>query len=55
MATTRVDIASIALALLFLAALIGASIWILRPFLPAVIWAMTLVIATWPLVLRLQA
>jgi len=55
MATTRVDLASIALALLFLAALIGASIWILRPFLPAVIWAMTLVIATWPLVLRLQA
>src|SRR5262249_20775189 len=55
MATTRVDLARIALALLFLAALIGASIWILRPFLPAVIWAMTLVIATWPLMLRLQA
>ena len=26
----------------------------MRPFLPAIVWAMTLVIATWPLMLRVQ-
>jgi predicted PurR-regulated permease PerM len=39
---------------LFLCALIAASVWILRPFLPALIWAMMVVIATWPLMLRVQ-
>jgi predicted PurR-regulated permease PerM len=28
--------------------LIAASFWILRPFLPAVIWGVTIVVATWP-------
>jgi predicted PurR-regulated permease PerM len=55
MAEKRVDLARIVLAILFLAALILSSLWILRPFLPAVIWAMTLVIATWPLMSQVQA
>ena len=38
-----------------LAVLIGASFWVLRPFLPALIWATMLVVATWPLMLRVQA
>jgi predicted PurR-regulated permease PerM len=42
------------LAVLFLCALITASVWILRPFLPALIWATMVVIATWPLLLRVQ-
>jgi predicted PurR-regulated permease PerM len=42
------------LAVLFLCALIAASVWILRPFLPALIWATMVVIATWPLLLRVQ-
>ena len=40
---------------LFIGALIAASFWILRPFLPALIWATTIVVATWPLMLRVQA
>ena len=28
--------------------LIAASFWVLRPFLPAVIWATMIVVATWP-------
>jgi predicted PurR-regulated permease PerM len=28
--------------------LIGASFWILRPFLPAIVWATMVVVATWP-------
>jgi predicted PurR-regulated permease PerM len=55
MADLRYDLARITLAVLFIAALIGASLWILRPFLPAVIWAATLAIATWPLMGRVQA
>ncbi|SBT06653.1 conserved membrane hypothetical protein [Candidatus Accumulibacter aalborgensis] len=42
------------LAVLFLCALIAASTWILSPFLPALIWATTVVIATWPVMLRVQ-
>ncbi|MGE5201261.1 MAG: AI-2E family transporter YdiK [Acidobacteriota bacterium] len=50
----RVDLARIVLAILFLAALILSSLWILSPFLPAIIWAVTLVIATWPLMTWVQ-
>jgi predicted PurR-regulated permease PerM len=42
------------LAILFVAGMIAASFWILWPFLPAVIWATTLVVATWPVMLRVQ-
>jgi predicted PurR-regulated permease PerM len=42
------------LAVLFLAGLIAISFWILWPFLAAMIWATTLVVATWPLMLRVQ-
>jgi predicted PurR-regulated permease PerM len=38
----------------FIGSAIAASFWIMQPFLPAIIWAMTLVIATWPLMLRVQ-
>ena len=55
MTDSRYDLARITLAVLFIAALVAASLWILRPFLPAVIWAAMLVIATWPLMRRLQA
>jgi predicted PurR-regulated permease PerM len=49
------DLTRTVLAVLFLAGLVGTSIWLLAPFLPATIWAMTLVIATWPLMRRVQA
>jgi predicted PurR-regulated permease PerM len=42
------------LAVLFVAGLIAVSFWILWPFLPAVIWATTLVVATWPIMLQVQ-
>ncbi|OLL31189.1 hypothetical protein BTH42_13370 [Burkholderia sp. SRS-W-2-2016] len=37
-----------------LVALIGGSLYIVSPFVPAVIWATTIVVTTWPLMLRLQ-
>jgi predicted PurR-regulated permease PerM len=42
------------LAVLFVGGLIATSFWILWPFLPALIWATTLVVATWPIMLHVQ-
>jgi predicted PurR-regulated permease PerM len=39
---------------LALAALVATSLWIIRPFLVALIWATTVAIATWPILLRVQ-
>jgi predicted PurR-regulated permease PerM len=36
-------------------ALIVATVWIVRPFLSAFLWAVMIVISTWPLLIRLQA
>ena len=54
MADPQRDLTRIVLAVLFLGALIAASFWILQPFLGALIWAVMIVIPTWPLLLRLQ-
>jgi hypothetical protein len=42
------------LAILALGALIAGSFWVLRPFVPGLIWATTIVIATWPLMITVQ-
>ena len=42
------------LAILFIGGLIAASFWVMRPFLPAFVSAVTLVVATCPLMLRVQ-
>jgi predicted PurR-regulated permease PerM len=48
------DLTRSTLAVLFIGGLIAASFWVMQPFLPAIAWALTLVIATWPLMLRVQ-
>lgn len=48
------DVTRITLAVLFIGILIAASFWILRPFIAAIVWATIIVIATWPLLLKLQ-
>jgi predicted PurR-regulated permease PerM len=48
------DLARTVLAVLLLAVLIFASFWILRPFLLAIVWATMIVVATWPMMLKLQ-
>lgn len=55
MAETPRDITRVFLAILFLAALIGTSLWILKPFLGAAIWAVMIVTATWPLMAFIQS
>src|SRR5438045_9488354 len=55
MTEQRHDLTRTVLAVLFLGGLMAASFLVVRPFLGATVWATTLVIATWPLMLRLQA
>jgi predicted PurR-regulated permease PerM len=54
MTTVQRDITRIVLAVLFIGILIGTSLWILRPFLGAFIWAVTIATATWPLMTSIQ-
>jgi predicted PurR-regulated permease PerM len=49
------DITRITLAVLFIGVLMAAGFWIMRPFLLALIWATTIAVATWPIMLRLQS
>ncbi|MCV2363487.1 AI-2E family transporter YdiK [Paucibacter sp. DJ1R-11] len=51
----RQDITRILLAVLAVALLIFASLWVLQPFLGATVWATMVVVATWPLMESLQA
>jgi Predicted permease len=48
------DVAQILLSVLFLALMIIACLWIVQPFILGFAWAGTVVVATWPLLLRLQ-
>ena len=54
MSTARQDLAHTTLQLLFIGALIAGTFRVLRPFLLAFIWATTIVVATWPLMVRAQ-
>ena len=54
MAERQFELTRDTLAVVFLFALIAASVWICRPFLAAVVWATMIVVATWPILLTLQ-
>lgn len=49
------DVTRTMLAVLFIGTLIASSFWILRPFLTSLVWATIIVVATWPLLLKLQS
>ena len=51
----RQDLPRVVLGVIFIGALLGFSLWILKPFLSAGLWASTIVIATWPLMLKVEA
>lgn len=48
------DIPQILLSVLFLTLMIVACLWIVRPFVLGFAWAATIVIATWPVLIKLQ-
>lgn len=51
----RLALAETTLGVLALAALIVSALWVMRPFIGPAIWAAMVVIATWPLMRRVQA
>ncbi|HQZ15345.1 MAG TPA: AI-2E family transporter YdiK [Vicinamibacteria bacterium] len=51
----RQDLARTTLAVICLVLLIVGSLWVLRPFLAATIWATMLVVATWPILESVEA
>ena len=54
MAAARQDLARNTLAIVCIIGLIGLSLWVLRPFLAATVWATMIVVATWPMFLSLE-
>jgi predicted PurR-regulated permease PerM len=51
----RRDLTRTVLAILIMGGLIAASIWILRPFLAAIVWSTMIVVTTWPILRGLQS
>ena len=51
----QTDLPGATLGVLIIVTLIALTIWILRPFLAAIVWALMIVVATWPVMRRLQA
>jgi predicted PurR-regulated permease PerM len=49
------DVARVTLGVACLAAMLVGTLWILRPFVGAMIWAATIVVATWPIMMRLES
>ena len=49
------DLTRTVLAVLFIGGLLASSFWILRPFLGALIWAVMIVVASWPLMRAAQS
>jgi predicted PurR-regulated permease PerM len=54
MSTIRQDLARTTLGVLCILLLIAGSLWVLRPFLAAIVWATMLVVTTWPVLQSLQ-
>ena len=50
----RSELPRVTLSVLFIGGLIAGSLWVLRPFLAAFIWATMIVVATWPLMRRVE-
>ena len=48
------DLTRTFLVILIIAVLIAGSLWTLTPFLGSLLWATTIVVATWPLMLRVE-
>src|SRR5262249_41684944 len=50
----RQNLARIVFAILLVCGLLAVSLWILLPFAAAIVWATTIVVATWPVLLKLE-
>ena len=50
----RPDLAQNTIGVLIIVTLIALTIWVLQPFLASTIWAAMIVIATWPVMTRVE-
>jgi predicted PurR-regulated permease PerM len=50
----RSDVFRTVLLIALIGGLIGLSLWLLRPFIPAIVWATAIVVSTWPLLIGAQ-
>ncbi|MDH4130378.1 MAG: AI-2E family transporter YdiK [Gemmatimonadota bacterium] len=48
------DLAQTTLLVLLIGVMIAGTFWVMRAFLPMIIWATTIVVATWPVLLRFE-
>ncbi len=48
------DITTVTLGVLSIFVLMAAAFWVLRPFIPATVWATMIVVTTWPTMLAIQ-
>jgi predicted PurR-regulated permease PerM len=55
MTSPRSDLARITLSVLFIGGLIAGSLWVLSPFLASFVWATMIVVATWPIMRRVES
>lgn len=53
--TNRMDVTKVTLAVLLILSLVAGCFWILQPFLTGILWAVIIVVATWPLLLSLES
>src|SRR5262245_55918622 len=49
------DITHTTLSVLFLALLVASTFWVLSPFLTSMLWATIVSVASWPILIRLEA
>lgn len=54
MAEIRRDLTRTTIVVMLISSMGLATIWVMRPFIAAIFWAATLVIASWPLMLKVQ-
>jgi predicted PurR-regulated permease PerM len=54
MTMPRQDLARLVIAVLVILGMIAGSLWVMRPFVLATLWATMIVVATWPLMVRLE-
>ena len=51
---TYFNLTRVVLGVAFILLIVGASLYILKPFLPGLIWATMIVVATWPMLIAIQ-
>ena len=55
MTSQRPELARTTLSVLFIGGLIAGSLWVLSPFVAAFVWATMIVVATWPMMRRVES